>query len=152
MPKQRIAIALGALSLAASTCCAFAGDIVLAHPWARATAGGAQVGGAYVAILNDGAQPDHLMGASAQIAGRVEIHEMTTVDGVMRMRQVKSLDIPAHGKVELKPGAYHVMLMELKKPLIAGETVHGFLTFERAGEIPVDFAIEAVGASSDHHH
>lgn len=127
---------------------AWAGDITLDHPWARATPAGAKVGAGYVTLKNTGSAGDNLVAATADVAGRVEIHEMAVVDGVMKMRPVKALPIPAGKSVELKPGSYHIMLMELKQPLKAGDKVTGTLTFEKAGTIPVEYAVEATAAPS----
>ena len=127
---------------------AWAGDITLDHPWARATPAGAKVGAGYVTLKNTGSAGDSLVAATADVAGRVEIHEMAVVDGVMKMRPVKALTIPAGKSVELKPGSYHIMLMELKQPLKAGDKVTGTLTFEKAGTIPVEYAVEAMGGGA----
>ncbi len=152
MRKTILAAAFGVLFASSA---ALAGDISLEHAWARATSPGAAVGAGYVTVKNAGAGADRLVAASAEVASRVEIHEMSVVDGVMKMRAVKDLEIPAGGAVELKPGSYHIMLMELKQPLTAGETVKGSLTFEKAGTVPVEYKVEAVGAPAmpmDHPH
>jgi copper(I)-binding protein len=124
-----------------------AGTLAIHHPWSRATPPGAAVGGGFVTIKNEGTAPDRLVGASAEGAGRVEIHEMATVDGVMTMRPVKDGIVVGPGAtVELKPGGYHMMFMDLKGPLKQGERVKGTLVFEKAGTVPVEFAVEAIGA------
>lgn len=129
-----------------------AGDIVVEHPWARATPGGAKVAGAFAVIENAGGAPDRLVGGSAEVAGRVEIHEMAVKDGVMTMRPVAGgLEVPAHGGVTLKPGSYHLMLMELKEPLVAGGKFAGTLVFEKAGTVPVTFEIAPIGAKDAGH-
>ncbi|MEJ1157527.1 copper chaperone PCu(A)C [Prosthecomicrobium sp. N25] len=123
------------------------GDIAIGHPWARATPPGAQVGGGYVKLTNSGSTPDRLLSGTSEVAGRVEIHEMSVVDGVMRMREMpKGVEIAPGATVEFKPGGYHLMFMELKRPLAAGESVKGSLTFEKAGTIAVEFKVEAIGA------
>src|SRR5271166_1730250 len=100
-----------------------AGDIVIEKPWARATPKGAEVGGAYMTIQNNGAAPDRLTGGSADFA-TVEIHETKSENGVMEMREVAGgLDIPAHGSVGLAPSGYHIMLTHLAHPLTKGDTV-----------------------------
>ena len=131
---------------------AWAGDITLGHPWARATPAGAKVGAGYVTLKNAGSAGDSLVAATADVAGRVEIHEMAVVDGVMKMRPVKALPIPAGKSVELKPGSYHIMLMELKQPLKVGDKITGTLTFEKAGTIPVEYAVEAMGGTKSKMH
>ena len=124
-----------------------AGDLTIEKPWARATPKGAEVGVGYLVIRNDGAAPDRLTGGSADFA-TVEIHEMAMEGGVMKMRELKDgLVIPAHGTVKLVPSGYHVMFTGLKSPLVKGQSVKATLTFEHAGAIAVDFAVEGVGAA-----
>ena len=125
-----------------------AGDIAIEKPWARATPKGAEIGAGYFVIHNNGATPDKLTGGTANFAG-VEIHEMKTEGGVMKMAEMKNgLDIPAHGTVRLAPGGYHVMFTHLTKPLVKGEKVKATLTFEHAGPVAVDFPVEGVGAAA----
>jgi periplasmic copper chaperone A len=124
-----------------------AGDLVISQPWARATPGGAKVGGAYVTIENDGSAPDRLISASSDVAGKVEVHEMATVNGVMKMRPVEQgLTIEPGKKVSLAPGGYHLMLMDLKKPLKDGDQLPVTLNFERAGPVKLSVGVEGVGA------
>ncbi|MFN7694219.1 MAG: copper chaperone PCu(A)C, partial [Burkholderiales bacterium] len=78
------------------------------------------------------AQGGKLVAGSSPVAGRVEIHEMAVVDGVMRMREISALELPAGKAVELKPGGYHVMLMDLKQPMKAGDIVPVTLVIEGA--------------------
>jgi copper(I)-binding protein len=128
-----------------------AGALTLNHPWVRATPTGAKVGGGYVEIINDGAEPDRLVGGSVPFAARVEIHEMKVTDGIMTMREVPGgLEIPAGGSLVLKPGSYHLMFMDLKEPLQADMVVEGTLTFEKAGDVAVTFVVEAIGATGGH--
>jgi periplasmic copper chaperone A len=122
------------------------GDIVIEKPWARATPKGAEVGGGYMTIENNGATPDRLTGGSADFAG-VEIHEMKSENGVMEMRQIEGgLNIPAHGSVGLSPGGYHVMFTHLAHPLAKGDTVKATFNFEHAGQVEVEFKVVGVGA------
>ena len=130
-----------------------AGDLRIGHPWSRATPPGAKVGGGYLKIENKGSTPDRLVAASLERAGRVEIHEMSIAEGIMRMRELPmGVEIPAGGSVELKPGGLHVMFMDLKSPLKQGDRLMGTLIFERAGAVAVEFAVEAIGASPAHPH
>jgi periplasmic copper chaperone A len=111
-------------------------SIALADPWSRETAEGQNAGGAFMTIANTGTATDRLTGGSTPVAGRVEIHTMTMENDVMRMRQLEDgLEIPAGGEVTLKPGSFHVMLMDLKQPLKAGEKVPLTLTFAGAGTV-----------------
>lgn len=126
-----------------------ASPVHVEQPWARATPPGAKVAGAFAVIENHGSTPDRLVSATAEIAGRVEIHEMAVTDGVMTMRPLADgLAIPADGSVELKPGSYHLMLMDLAGPLKEGEHIAGTLTFEKAGTVPVEFAVAPIGAKA----
>ena len=123
------------------------GDLVLAHAWARATPGGAKVGGGYITIENKGATADKLIDGSSPAAGKVEIHEMAVNNGVMKMRPLKEgLPIPAGQSVKLAPGGYHIMLMELKGPLKKGDKVPVTLNFEKAGAVNVTLDVQDIGA------
>ena len=126
-----------------------AGSLVIEAPWSRATPGGAQVAGGYLTVTNTGSAPDRLVGASLSIASRGEVHEMSRDGAVMRMRPVEGgLEIKPGTKIELKPGGYHVMFMDLKQPLKQGDRISGTLQFEKAGAVPVEFAVRAIGAQS----
>ena len=124
-----------------------AGDIVIEQPWARATPKGAEVGGGYMVVQNNGAAPDKLTGGSADFA-KVEIHQMKSVNGVMEMREVAGgLAIPAHGSVRFAPGGYHLMFTHLAHPLTKGEVVKVTLDFEHVGSVPVAFPVLGIGAA-----
>jgi copper(I)-binding protein len=89
--------------------------------WARPALQGQGATGAFMTLTSpEGAR---LVGAASPVAGIVELHEMAMENNVMKMRQVPALELPAGRSVELKPGGYHVMLMDLKRPLKAGEKV-----------------------------
>jgi copper(I)-binding protein len=143
-----IALALALAAAAPALAQEFkAGDITIDKSWARATPKGAEVGAGYFVVHNNDEIPDKLTGGSADFA-RVEIHEMKTESGVMRMPELKNgLDIPAHGTVRFLPGGYHVMFAHLAKPLVKGEKVKATLSFERASQIAVEFPVEGLGAS-----
>lgn len=122
-------------------------NIALADPWSRETAEGQNAGGAFMIIANTGTAADRLTGGSTPVAGRVEIHTMTMENDVMRMRQLEDgLEIPAGGEVTLKPGSFHVMLMDLKRPLKAGDKVPLSLTFAGAGTVETELEVRAAGA------
>ncbi|ACS39128.1 MULTISPECIES: DUF1775 domain-containing protein [Methylorubrum] len=132
---------------APATPAAKAGAIAIETPWLRATPGGAKVAGGYVTLRNTGTEPDRLTGAAIPQAGRAEIHSMTTEGGVMKMAPVEGgLALAPGAGVALKPGGYHLMFLDLKDGLKAGETVAGTLTFERAGTVPVTFTVAPIGA------
>ncbi|MEZ5910277.1 MAG: copper chaperone PCu(A)C [Hyphomicrobiaceae bacterium] len=129
------------------------GALVLSSPWSRATPGGAKVGAGFVTIENKGGQPDRLIAGASPIAGKIEIHEMSVEKGVMRMRLLpKGLEIPAGGKVELKPGGYHIMFIDLRRPIVKGQAVKATLTFEKAGRIEIELDVEAIGSSAPGSH
>jgi len=112
------------------------------HPYARPTPPSARIGGVYFSIDNVGAEPDRLVRVATPVARAAEIHSMTMDGNVMRMRQIAALDIPAHSTATFKPGSYHVMLVDLKRPLAAGETIPLSLTFEKAGTIEIAALVE----------
>lgn len=122
------------------------GALKIDHPWARATPGQAKNGAAYMMIHSGEAADDRLVSAATDVAQRVELHNHMNVDGVMQMREVEGIDVPAGGMAALKPGGFHVMLMGLKAPLKEGESFPLTLTFEKAGSTTVEVKVEAVGA------
>ena len=127
------------------------GDIELVHPWSREAPEGARVAAGYVKIVNQGSDADRLVSVSGEIAGRTEVHEMAVDgNGVMTMRPVDGLEIPGGGEVELKPGGYHIMFLEVTDAKKKGETFAGSLTFEKAGTIEVEFSVDAIGGGSGH--
>ena len=124
-----------------------AGDLVMTQAWTRATPGGAKTGGGFLTIENKGTAPDKLIGASADSAGKVEVHEMATTDGVMKMRPVEGgLTIEPGKTVKLAPGGFHLMIMELKSPLKQGGKLPVTLQFEKAGKVAVTLDVQGVGA------
>jgi copper(I)-binding protein len=133
-----------------------AGSLVIEAPWSRATPGGAKVGSGYMRIVNWGAEPDRLVGGTATVAARVEVHESSIVDGVARMRPVEGGLLIGPGEtVELKPSGLHAMLVDLARPLKDGETIRGTLVFEKAGTVAIEYRVGGIGAQSasgDHHH
>lgn len=142
------AAALGSAVLCSpvSPAWAQADKLTVENAWARATPPGAPVGGAYFTVRNGGAA-DKLVGGASPAAARVELHIMSMQDNVMRMRRVESIDVPAGQAVELRPGGLHLMLIDLKAPLNAGDTVPLTLRFENAGEVEVRIPVQAMGAS-----
>lgn len=147
--RMLIAAAVLSLWLAVPAQAQDVGALKITAPWARATPKGASIGGGYMKIANTGSASDRLVGGSTDIAGRVEIHEMSMDNGVMKMRQLtKGIEVKPGQAIEFKPGGYHVMFVGLKKPLTQGEHVKATLQFEKAGKIDVDFTVEGIGAQS----
>lgn len=151
-----VAAAAGTAPAASAT--VRAGDLAITAPWIRATPGGAKVAGGYLEVTNTGKEPDRLLSASIPLAARGEVHQMSMDKGVAKMAPVEGgLVIKPGETVALKPGGYHLMFLDLKGPAKAGDTLDGTLTFERAGTVPVRFAVGAIGASAPeagggHHH
>lgn len=125
------------------------GNLVIEHPWTRATTG--QNGIAYLVVDNTGTQDDKLVAAATSAADMPMLHTNYMDGDVMKMRMVEAIPVPAGGKAELKPGGYHIMLMGLKAPLKQGEMVPLTLTFEKAGKIDVQLMVEAAGAAEPSH-
>lgn len=137
---------------AAGPAVAAAEGIAVHAPWIRQPPPSARVAAGYMRIDNPGRDADRLLEVETGAAGRVEIHEMEEVDGVMRMRELEGgLDVPAAGQVELEPGGYHLMLVEPREGLEAGEEVDATLVFERAGRLEVTFEVRPPGAGADDH-
>lgn len=120
--------------------------LAIDHPFARATPPGAQIGGAYMTIDNKGTADDTLVRASSPAAGKVEIHSMTMDGNVMRMQEIAALALPAGKRVTLKPGGFHLMMVDLKAPLAEGSRVPMTLTFAHAGTIDVELAVQSMTA------
>jgi copper(I)-binding protein len=123
------------------------GGIRIDQPWARATPGAVKSGAVYLTIVNSGATDDQLTVITSPAADRAMVHVMKMDKGVMSMRPVVSLPIPANQSVKLDPSSdYHVMLEGLKAPLKEGQTVSLTLTFAHAGQKEITAPIAKVGA------
>ena len=120
--------------------------------WARASAGAATTGAAYI-TLKGGAQADQLTGVSTPVAATAQVHQTTTENGIMKMRPVPSLPIPAGQTVAFAPGGTHVMLMGLTRQLMTGQSFPLTLTFSHAPPVTVDVRVQPLGhgaPSGDH--
>ena len=113
----------------AATPATAADAISVRNPRIRATAPGQLVSGAFMTLINSSDTPFALTSASFDNAGMVEIHETTMQGDMMQMNQVDKIEIPANNSTPLKPGSYHIMLMGLKKELVAGTTESITLNF-----------------------
>jgi hypothetical protein len=119
----------------------------ISQPWARATPKGASSAAGYMTITNKGTAPDRVSCVSSDAAAQCQIHSMTMDGGVMKMRPVEGgLEIKPGETVTLQPGGYHMMLVDLKHPLEAGQDVKATLKFDKAGTVDVDYPIAAIGA------
>ncbi len=146
---------------APATADASAEAVRITHAWARASVPGQKATGAFMTLTAN--TPLQLVGVASPVAGVAEVHEMARDGDVMRMRAVPALALPADKAVELKPGGYHLMLMDLKQPLKAGDTVPLSLTLRDAQgresrtdvQVPVQAAAAAPaghGQHSGHQH
>ncbi|MET0987345.1 MAG: copper chaperone PCu(A)C [Steroidobacteraceae bacterium] len=147
--KQRLVFVPTVLlvSFMAWLVCAHAsnGDVRIADAWASPTPPGITVGAAYVSFV--ASATDRLIGASSPIAERVEMHSMTMDGGLMRMRPLQDLALPAGKMVKLSPSGTHFMLIGLKQPLKAGAQFQLQLKFQLAGERSVAVQVRAQPAS-----
>ena len=125
---KAVHVMLTSVLLALSATTAFAGDIEIKAPWVRGTVAGQTATGAFMEITSKSGAS--LVGAASPVAGVTEVHEMKMDDGVMQMRAVARLDLPAGKPVILGPGGYHVMLMNLKQMIKTGDSVPLTLQFE----------------------
>lgn len=125
------------------------GDLVVTAAWTRQPPDGARVAGGFLKITNNGKISDRLIGGSAPFARAFEVHEMAIVDGVMKMRELaKGLEIKPGETVELKPGGYHIMYMDVTQRPKAGDKVKTTLKFETAGVVTIDVPVVAAGQNA----
>jgi copper(I)-binding protein len=115
------------------------------QPFARATPPGAKTGGVFFTVENRGDIGDTLIRASSPIAGAIELHQMAVDAGIMKMRAIPAVEVKPGGKLELKPGGYHLMLFDLKQPLQKGDKFPLTLTFARAGALELSVVVEDMG-------
>lgn len=100
------------------------------------------------AAIEGGSRDDAVVGASSPDFGRVEIHEMSMEDGVMKMRALETLDLPAGSRVTLAPGGEHLMLLEPRRSFAAGDKVQVTLQFKRADPLTVEFVVGAAAPAA----
>lgn len=148
---KRVLLTLLALYCSVQT--AWASPFMVHDVFARATVPGQTDGAAYLTIMNHGDQNDRLLAASSSISESVELHSTRTVNGVAHMQRETALEIPVHGSLAFQPGGYHLMLVGLKAPLKAGDTLKLTLKFERAGVVEIKIPVKAMGeGGTEHHH
>lgn len=137
------------------------GELHIEHPWSRAMPPSAPTAATYFVVHNKGSEADTLLGASSPHAGKVELHEHVHADGLMKMQQVQSVEVPAGGEVRFEPMGYHVMMFDLQGQAKDGERFPLTLNFEKSGSIEVEVAVQSEapdGANghgeghSDHQH
>lgn len=143
-----VAVCLG-LTPAAAQVSVTVGGIELGTAWARATVG--KNGAAYIKLTNTTDADDKLVAAKTAVAKRAELHTHLMEDGVMKMRPVDDIPLPAGEAVALEPGGLHVMLMGLTAPLQKGKSFMLTLEFEKAGSIGVNVKVAGPGAQHPPH-
>ncbi len=126
------------------------GSLVIGHPWSRPTASGIPTGVAYLSITNNGLREDTLVAAHTPAAARVEFHRTSLEAGMARMRPAGALVVGPNATLTAEPGGLHLMLVDLKSPLVAGSLVPLILKFEAAGEITVELKIEQAMDAAAH--
>jgi copper(I)-binding protein len=132
MERSKRVLLTGSLGLVLSgslpTSVVHAQEVTIKEPWVRGTVQGQRATGAFMQLTAK--ESASLVAVESPVAGSVEIHEMKMENDIMKMRPIARLDLPAGKAVEMKPGGYHVMLMDLKQPLKKGEAVPISLRFE----------------------
>lgn len=148
---MRYVIAIAALLCAAQ---AWAGEVAVSGAWARATAPGQEVAVMQFSITSK--KEAQLVAISSPVAGVVEIHRMSHDNGVMKMHAIESLPLPAGKAVDLEAGGIHVMLLNLKQPLKAGESVPFSVTVQFADKhkatVKARAEVKPLTASHDGHN
>ncbi len=143
------ATALASISVSAVADDYKVGQVMIADTWARVTLQ-SRPAAAYMKIHNMAETADKIVAASSPLADRVELHTHSMDDGVMRMRQVEEIALPAKGHTELKPGGLHLMIFGLKREVKKGEMLPLKLTFKEAGEVEIMAKVGNKAAGSDH--
>jgi copper(I)-binding protein len=144
MLRRRLLLAPAALALLRAPLAGAqaTGGITVEQAWSRPTAAGMPNGAAYLVARNAGSRADRLVGATSEVAERVELHGHTIdAQGVAMMRPVEAIEVPAGGQAELRPGGLHLMLLGLRAPLAEGTSFPLRLRFAEAGEVEVTVSV-----------
>jgi|HubBroStandDraft_1064217.scaffolds.fasta_scaffold00108_19 copper(I)-binding protein len=143
MPRVILSLLLAAI-VAPALSLAQPASIQVEQGWARATPGKSTRGAAYVTIVSP--TDDRLVAAASPVATQVQIHEQTMDNGVMKMRQLDAIDVHAGKKLVLAPNGFHLMLIGLTQPLVAGQSFPLTLTFEKAGAVETQILVKKLGS------
>ena len=122
-------------------------EVSVSNAWVRETIGAGKTSAGYARIVNTGAA-DRLVSVSTPAAGMADVHQSVEQGGMMRMLPVKVLEIPAKGEMLLKPGGFHIMIMNAQKPFKVGDVMEFTFTFERAGKITVPVKVAPITATA----
>lgn len=139
-------LSLFALALAIPTWGQDGTAISVQQPWARASILSSRPAAAYLTIMNDGDRPATLVALETPVAGRAEVHRTVKQGDVMKMVPAGPIEVPAGGSVRMEPGGYHVMLMDLERPIEKGEIVTLTLRFANTSPIAVSVPVLGPGA------
>ncbi len=129
-----------------------ANTISVDNSYVREVIPGNTITSAYMVINNNRDKDVKLVGAKADVSPRVEIHTHSMEDGMMKMRQLASININANKSVILQPMGFHLMMFELSKPLNAGDTVNITLYFDDASEVNITAPVQSIKQKKHHHH
>jgi len=124
----------------------------VSDPWSRALPPVSPTGAAYFTIHNRGDTADRLVSVETPLAGHAELHEHVHEDGLMKMQKLDGLSVAPGEQVSFEPGGYHVMLFNLKQPLVAGTPYPLTLQFEQAGSLQVEVEVREPAAAAETHH
>lgn len=131
-------------------------SIDVSEAYVRATIPGTKISSAYMTIANHSANDVKLVAVKGAISDRIEIHEHTMADGMMKMRQVESLLIKSHDTTVLQPSGYHLMIFNLEKPLVPKQTVKLTLIFDDKNEVELELPVQSIKKQKkkahEHHH
>ncbi len=127
------------------------GNLIVEDVWVRATLRAGAPTGAFLMIKNLAGAADRLIAASSPRAKATEIHQSSMAGGVMKMRRVDGVEVPANGMAMLKPGSYHIMMMGLTSAIKAGSHIPLTLIFEHAGKITLNAEVRAIGKAPMKH-
>jgi copper(I)-binding protein len=136
------ALAIAAVVMLSAVTLGAQAPLTITGAWVRESVPGRPNTAAYAVVENPGAKEVVLVSASCDAAAKVELHEMIRTGDMMKMQQVKEIKVPAAGKVELKPGGYHVMMFDLKKPLKDGEEISLTFTTSTGATIKVPATVK----------
>ncbi len=129
-----------------------ASQLTVIDPYARATPPGIENSAAYLALRNSSDSDRRLVAAESPVARAVELHTHLHEDGMMRMRQVEHIDIPAQGEVKLQPGGLHIMLLGLERALAPGERIPLTLRFADGEQLSVEAEVRHPIGQQHHGH
>ena len=122
-------------------------NLVITDTWTRATPKNASAGGAFLTIYNSGTKPEILVGGSSPASTKVEVHETSIEDGIMKMRHLhQGLTIPSGETIEMAPGGHHIMLIGITEPFTEGDSIPLTLEFKNSGTVDINLDVVRIGA------